>query len=187
MKVPYVEYGWDNFPFERINCYFPEEGAEQMYVSDKNDTIVVNARKKDLMYYPKASENNNDSIYEGFTSVSEKFSAYQFYDICYQTGEDVCFLRCLAFAIDGRKRLNSSVQTNKLMYGLEVENSSSKPDQIFQYLSDTLYYSYYIENSKGDYDKIDKCAQVVKGKGIVMYKTINIDKETGKFLGFDET
>ena len=71
--VPYIKYGWDNFPFERVDCYFPEEGTELVYVSDKGNTFTLTVDKLWKHYYPQPGRDLVEEAFGGFTTASEMY------------------------------------------------------------------------------------------------------------------
>mgnify|MGYP003293887718 CR=1 FL=1 len=187
LQVPYVEYGWDNFPFERINCYFPEEGTVQMYVSDKDNSFNLTAGKLDAEYHARPGSDPVEDADGGFPSSTEMYSAL----VCFTNNatNDLIAPQSLRFSIDdNRKTLAIMVTTTqRLLFGYEAKNNSSKPDALFQYLGDTITLQTELRDKSGKIEVVPNAAILVKNKGIIMYKTLDIDTETGKFLGFDET
>lgn len=187
MKVPYVEYGWDNFPFERVDCYFPKEATEQMYISDKNNSFKTTIGELTNEYHARPG---NDPVEEedgGFTTATEMYFAYTSY--VSNVGNEIITPQNLRIIVDdNRQELAIMLITTRSgqRFSFEARNNSDKPDAIFQYLGDTITLQTERRDKKGNAEVIPNTAKLVKGKGIVMYKTIHIDEETGKFLRFDE-
>lgn len=102
LQVPYVEYGWDNFPFERINCYFPEEGTVQMYVSDKDNSFNLTAGKLDAEYHARPGSDPVEDADGGFPLSTEMYSAL----VCFTNNatNDLIAPQSLRFSIDDNRK-----------------------------------------------------------------------------------
>ncbi len=181
--VPYIKYGWDNFPFERVDCYFPEEGTELRYISDKGNTFTLTVEEISRDYEPRPE-------FGGFTTASETYCVTT--EFTNDTNENIVTPRFFAMDIWGnRKHLSIDLTTVKdLLISFTAENESSKPDAIFQYLGDTIYLKAYYRDRFGSKTIFPNAAKIVKGNGIVMYKTIITDtiaERGGLFMGMGET
>lgn len=185
-QVPYIEYGWDNFPFERIDCYFPQEGTELTYASDKNNSFNLTVGRLVTGYEGRPERDSVEEQYGGFTTATEVYFAGVMFTS--DANKDVPTPQVLKIVVDNnREILYVSFSTKDLTVGYEEYNKTLKPDAIFQYLVDTISLQADLRDKSGEIEVVPNVAKIVKGKGIVMYKTLNIDKETGKFIGFDET
>ncbi len=188
--VPYIKYGWDNFPFERVDCYFPEEGTELVYVSDKGNTFNLTVEKINRWYTPRPERDPIEEAFGGFTTASEMYSITT--KFTNDTNENIVTPRFFRMSIGGnRKHLSIDLTTTKdLLISFTAENESSKPDAIFQYLGDTISLKAYYRDRFHSETVVPNAAKIVKGKGIVMYKTIITDtteERGGLFMGMGET
>ena len=188
--VPYIKYGWDNFPFERVDCYFPEEGTELIYISDKGNTVTQTVEEISRGYQPRPERDPIEEAFGGFTTASETYCVTT--EFTNDTNENIVTPRFFAMDIWGnRKHLSIDLTTTKdLLISFTAENKSSKPDAIFQYLGDTISLKAYYRDRFGSKTVFPNAAKIVKGKGIVMYKTIITDTIAewgGEFIGMGET
>lgn len=188
--VPYIKYGWDNFPFERVDCYFPEEGTEFVYVSDKGNTFTLTVDKLWKDYFPRPERDPVEEAFGGFTTASEMYDVAA--EFTNDVNEDIVTPSFFTISIgDNRKDLFIKLTTTQDLYiYLTAENKSSKADAIFQYLGDTIFLEAYYRDRFRSETVVPNAAKIVKGKGIVMYKTIITDTIAewgGEFIGMGET
>ena len=188
--VPYIKYGWDNFPFERVDCYFPEEGTELRYISDKGNTFTLTVEEISREYEPRPERDPVEEAFGGFTTASEIYFIRA--KLTNNANEDIVTPRSFDMYIgDSRKYLSIGLTTTQDLYiGFTAENKSSKADAIFQYLGDTISLKAYYRDRFHSETVIPNAAKIVKGKGIVMYKTIVTDtteERGGLFMGMGET
>lgn len=188
--VPYIKYGWDNFPFERVDCYFPEEGTELVYVSDKGNTFTLTIEEISREYEPRPERDPIEEAFGGFTTASEIYFITA--KLTNNANEDIVTPRFFDMYIgDSRKYLSIGLTTTQnLEFDFTAENKSSKPDAIFQYLGDTIFLKASHWDKFDNKTIIPNAAKIVKGKGIVMYKTIITDtiaERGGEFIGMGET
>ncbi len=188
--VPYIKYGWDNFPFERIDCYFPEEGTELVYISDKGNTFNLTVEKINRWYTPRPERDSIEEAFGGFTTASEMYHITARFTN--NANEDIVIPRFFDIDIgEDRKYLSIGLTTTQdLFLDFTAENKSSKPDAIFQYLGDTISLKAYYRDRFGSKTVFPNAAKIVKGKGVVMYKTIITDTIAewgGEFIEMGET
>ena len=161
-----------------------------MYVSDKGNTFALTVEEIGREYHPRPERDPIEEAGGGFTTASEMY--YITARFTNDANENIVTPSYFNIYIgDSRKYLSIGLTTSQDVYlCFLAENKSSKPDAIFQYLGDTISLKAYYRDRFGSETVFPNAAKIVKGKGVVMYKTIITDTIAewgGEFIGMGET
>lgn len=159
--IDYVNYGWDNFPFERVDSYFPADGTSLWYISTEGDSVLLQ------FSLDKIYEEHPNAFDGMFSTAQEMYDVFVNMSVLHTTKEIVGeFPDDMYISVyDNRKRADFVIRYSENNHfgnsaDYSIYNKTGRRDGIFQYLTDT------ITLCRDDED----IAMIARNKGLVWFR-----------------